>query len=241
MIRSFAYPVLGLMGLAVSAPTMAQTAVDPIRATELTQVVAGQGCQISQEDSEAFFPTVGFDDNDEVRAIIGELLYSGEARLERVGHGGNLKVYGGACPELESAQQAKGILLDILANNGCDLSVDDARSMLVEAGLVMQEVHLMMPLLQRDKLVSVSSDDQRISLLENGCPEFQSNDAEVDALISYLEANGCQITYESAQTELPKAGIDFDSVEKLVPDFVADGTMSVGENETLILNTGSCS
>lgn len=230
-----------------------EISVEPERVDEFIEVIAKNECRITNDVGDIYLPAAGFADREEVRAIISRLLYYGRARFfESQTNGGVLVIYDGPCAEGGREADPKTLFLEVVAANGCSLNSTDARPLLKEAGVHMQEVRALLPLLQNDGTISLSEDGETVMLTDEDCnyygpsPELVTDlihDPITDprgALIEFLEVTGCEINYEDAQIALPAAGFDVDSLDKLIPEYLAEGILDVGPNENLILRTGRC-
>ncbi len=225
--------------------------IDPDRVDPFIEVFAQNECRITEAEGDMLFAANGYADIDEVRAIMARLFYHGRARLATSGDQIEMLVYGGPCPAGDETSDVKTLFLTLVAQQGCALGIGAARPLLAEAGISLQEVRMMMPLLVNDGTVTVSADETSLTLEDEAChhyaPTVQASDLGHDplddpraALIAYLENTGCIISYDDAQEKLPEAGFDFDALDKLIPDYVEEGIMAIGPDETLILTTGEC-
>ena len=227
--------------------------LEPDRIEEFVALVAKNECRIANEAAEILLPAGGFSDTDEVRAIMAQLLYHGRARLVETESDGVLIIFDGPCPAGGHDADPKTAFLEIIAENGCSLTSTEGRAMLEDAGIHIQEVRAMLPLLQNDGTLSLSDDSETVMLTDEACNDYGPNPEVVtdlvndpvtkprEALIEYLEIVGCELTYEDAKTDLPAMGFDFDKLEKDVQDYLAQGIVTVGPDETLILTIGRCS
>ncbi len=244
--------LLVLPFLCGEALAQAETSLDPARVDEFIEVVAKNECRITNEAGEIYLPAAGFADSDEVRQIMSRLFYFGRARLEETETDGVLVIYDGPCPEGGPETDPKTLFLKIVATNGCSLNATEGRPLLDEAGVHMQEIRALLPLLQNDGTLTLSADGETVTITDEDCNNYgPSPDVVTDlihdpivdprsALIEYLEIVGCEISYEDAQIDLPAAGFDFEALEELVQDFLQEGIVAVGRGETLILTTGRC-
>ena len=242
-----------LLAFAGSSVAQDMRDVGPDRVEEFVALVAKNECRIANEAAEIFLPAGGFPDTDEVRAIMGQLMYHGRARLVETESDGVLIVFDGPCPPGGYDADPKTPFLEIVAENGCALTSTEGRALLDEAGIHIQEVRAMLPLLQNDGTLSLWDDGETVMLTDEACNDYGPNPEVVEdlvnnpetkpreALIEYLEIVGCELTYEDAKTELPAMGFDFDRLERDVQDYLAEGIVTVGPGETLILTIGRCS
>ena len=66
-------------------------------------------------------------------------------------------------------------------------------------------------------------------------------EAQRDAYIAAITANGCQMTEAEAETKLPAAGIDRDTSGLITDALIAEGLAEVSEDgATLTLKTEGC-
>jgi hypothetical protein len=66
-------------------------------------------------------------------------------------------------------------------------------------------------------------------------------EAQREAFIAAITANGCQMTEAEAEAQLPAAGIDRDSSGLITDALIAEGLAEVSEDgQTLTLKTEGC-
>ncbi len=66
-------------------------------------------------------------------------------------------------------------------------------------------------------------------------------EAEREAFIAAITANGCRMTEEEAPTKLPAVGIDKETSGAIVDDLIAEGLAELEDgSEALILKTKGC-
>ncbi|WP_299350055.1 hypothetical protein [uncultured Shimia sp.] len=139
-----------------------------------------------------------------------------------------------------------GYLIELASETGCSIELDAAVAAMEPLGLDRTDTKGVANLYIEAGQASASG--STLTFGAEVCQAAGAGTAGPDpiaepraALVAYLEQNGCSLAYDGAAERLTAAGFDFDKLDKLVPDYIAEGIMSVGANETLILNTGSCS
>lgn len=244
--------LLALLSGSIPAAAQGIQPVVPERVDEFIDLIARNECRLSNKAAEIYLPAGGFTDKDEVRAIMARLFYYGRARLEKTETDGVLVVYDGPCPKGDDQSDPKTLFLRIVAENGCSLTFAKGRHAIEKAGLLKQEISAMLPFLENDGTASVSADGETVFLTDEACNDYGPSPEMVtdlvhdpltqprEALIEYLEGSGCKLTHKDAKTRLPGAGFDFEMIDKLVQDYLDEGIMEVGPNETLILKIGAC-
>ena len=246
--------LFSIVAVFLSSPPSAAQEVQPVipeRVDDFIELVAKNECRLSNQAGEIYLPAGGFADKDEVRAIMARLFYYGRARLIETDNDGVLVLYDGPCPEGGEHSDPRTLFLRIVASNQCALSMAEGRQMIRQAGLLKQEISTMLPLMVNDGTLSLSADGQTVFLTDEACNDYGPSPELVtdlvhdpitqprEALIEYLEATGCELTYEEAQTALPGAGFDFNMIDELVQDYLAEGIVRIGPNDTLILTIGA--
>ena len=183
---------------------------------------------------------------------MSRLFYFGRARLVETETDGVLVIYDGPCPTGGPETDPKTLFLKVVAANGCALNIVEGRPLLLEAGVHMQEVRAMLLLLENDGALSLLADGEIAILTDEVCNDFGPTPELVtdlahdpianprNALIEFLELTGCELAYEDAQIVLSTAGFDLENIDKLGPDYIVEGIIEVGPNETLIMTIGRC-
>lgn len=244
--------VPALLGLALW-PGMA-LAVPAERIEAFVEVMAEHGCRMSPHVAGQVMPEAGFGDKEETRAITEELISAARARILD----GQLVVFGGACGgKLDYSGRER--FFAALADNGCSMTIDEARVMLPRIGVEMTEVQILMDKMQRMAEVRLSEDERAVFLEEGLCERFRGLSAQIMAsapvpavpvrtqaqlredFLAFMAGAGCRLTRAEADIRLPAAGFAVKELRPVIAQMIAEGEAVMHpEDDSLTINEEVC-
>ncbi|NCQ24229.1 MAG: hypothetical protein COW54_01995 [Rhodobacteraceae bacterium CG17_big_fil_post_rev_8_21_14_2_50_63_15] len=217
-------------------------------------VMAEHGCRMSPYQADLVMPEAGYADKAETKAITEYLIGESRARILD----GQLVVFGGACGgKLDYSGRER--FFAALADNGCVMTIDEARVMLPDVGVEMTEVQILM-----DKMLRMSelrlSEDERTVVLEQGlCERFQGLSGEMKANVSgsgvdprsaedlradflaFMAKANCEMSRTLADHELPTAGFDVRALRPVIAKMIVSGEATLNaEDDTLRISEELC-
>ena len=249
----------GLM-IAMLLMPMATRAQDvaPERVQQFLTVMSANDCRMSNATVDEIMPAAGFDDKDEVKAIVGQLMAEDRASLID----GQLIVYGGSCGTTTPDYTTRERFLAGVAYNGCKMTAEQSNEILpplgVERGAIKPLIGQMMSMGE----VSLSNDNKTVYMEQSLCDTFDgmavriagdkmalatANLAVADAakaaerkkFVGYMETSGCQMTRDDFQTAIVDEGFDSDLLYKIINDMSDEGLLRIDDNGFAI-TAGGC-
>lgn len=241
----------GLAVLLLAAPVQAEP-VSAERVDAFVAVMAEHGCRMSPYQADKVMPAAGFADTSETKAITEQLITSERARILD----GQLVVFGGVCGgKLDYSGRER--LYAALADNGCAMTIDEARVMLPAVGVEMTEVQLLMDKLLRMSELRLSEDETTLSLEQGLCERFRGLSAQMQSdapnpsarsaevlrsdFLAFMAAQDCEMGRTKADQELPAAGFSVKELRPVIARMIADGEATLSaEDDVLRISEKVC-
>lgn len=158
-----------ILVLGVSTPVHAQSQAE--RLDGFAAIIADNDCQALRAESETLFGGAGFTDPVEIQHMIFALILSGRAMTD----GEAIRLFDGTC-----AQEGFDVPQDVemldayikaLEENGCELTVAEARAVLGEAGIDNPNVAAQFAaFLRAEGQLVVLHDPFRLRVVSGACP-----------------------------------------------------------------------
>jgi len=119
-----------LSNAVIAAPASAQD-IDLNRVDQLVELIVGAGCSMTNKTATTVLPEAGFDDQNEIQAIVGFLMENGDAEVRD----GLLKITSGQCADVETEYDVlKREFFVYMATVDCTISYEESRTAFPEAG-----------------------------------------------------------------------------------------------------------
>ncbi|MCP5087552.1 MAG: hypothetical protein GY952_12195 [Rhodobacteraceae bacterium] len=243
--------------LALLANPLAAQEVTPVssdRVDAFWQVIASNGCRMTQDAAEQASTAAGFDDQTEARGIFAQLLFDGRARIQE----GQLQVFGAPC-EYAPSPDFTLVIQELLAAYGCELLAEESRQALKDWDIHPGELKAVLPLMVAAGMVSLKDNDKVIYIPLKQCEEIgvpigdqridvvvtqesTSPDASVrEQVIAFFAERGCALPHDVAKPAMIAEGFEWRAVEDAVMEMIGRGEAIVtGTDEMLTLKTGAC-
>lgn len=244
--------VSGALAVALLAHPAQAEPVAAERVEAFVAVMAEHGCRMSPYQADKVMPPAGFADKSETKAITEQLITEERARILD----GRLVVYGGVCGD-KLDYSGRERLYAALADNGCAMTIDEARVMLPAVGVEMTEVQVLMDKLLRMSELHLSEDERTLSLEAGLCERFRGLSAQMrsdtpapdgrspEALrtdfLAFMVAADCQIGRAEADQALPAAGFSVKELRPVIARMIADGEATLSaEDDVLRISEELC-
>lgn len=222
-----------LVAVLLAAPLRAEPVADE-RVDAFVAVMAGHGCRMSPYQADKVMPAEGFADKSETKAITERLISEERARILD----GQLVVFGGDCGgKLDYSGRER--LFAALADNGCSMTIEEARVMLPAVGVEMTEVQILMDKLLRMAELRLSADEKTLTLEAGLCERFSGLSAQMRGgtaapggrapevlrtdFLAFMAGADCEMGRTEADQALPAAGFTVKELRPVIAKMIADG------------------
>jgi hypothetical protein len=234
----------GLAVFLIAGPVQAEP-VSSERVDAFVAVMAEHGCRMSPYQADKVMPAAGFAEKSETKAITELLITEERARVLD----GQLVVYGGVCGgKLDYSGRER--LFAALADNGCAMTIDEARVMLPAVGVEMTEVQILLDKLLRMSELQLSEDERTLSLEQGLCERFRGLSAQMrsdtaapdrrspEALrsdfLAFMATSDCALGRTEADQALPAAGFSVKELRPVIAQMIADGEATLSAKDDVL-------
>jgi len=222
--------------------------VAPERVAAFVAVMAANDCRMSNATADEIMPKAGFNDKDEVKAIVGQLMAEERASLID----GQLIVHGDSCGAAPDYTTRERFLAGV-AYNGCKMTAEQSNELLPPLGIERDAIKPLIGQMMAMGEVSLSSDNKTVYMAQSLCDAFDGmaemiagdkmaeavKAAERAKFVSYMETSGCQVSRDDLEAAIADEGFDTDLVYKVIADLLDEGLLQ-DNPDGFAITSGGC-
>ncbi|MCF6303831.1 MAG: hypothetical protein L3J33_00465 [Rhodobacteraceae bacterium] len=237
------------LGIFLVQPAAAQDA-DPMQVSAFLDLIADNGCSMTEAEAEIIFPANGFDKSltrEIATALIDQGVVAFESEILRI-IDGSCDINSQATRNIElTADQA--LFIGILAPLGCRMTEEQMKTTLPENGMSARTGDQMADELMDLGIAMVSEDRMSLTINADYCtPVASESPAPVEnngslegVFMSVMAQNDCRLTEIDARQLFPASGLMMEDVYLVADELVEAGLGYYSEdNTTLIITSPDC-